>query len=80
MIYNTNDEYIDEPSTATQCDMIAKWLNEGKTITSLEALNKFRCMRLASRISDLRHKRGMNILVERIKTASGKHVAQYRLA
>ena len=39
----------------------------------------FGCMRLASRISDLR-KRGENIVVDRVKLANGKSVAQYHLA
>lgn len=33
---------------------IRKYLESGKCITSLEALNLFGCMRLASRIWDLR--------------------------
>ena len=44
----------------------------------IEALRLFGCMRLASRIHDLRD-RGNNIIVERTTTKSGKRVAQYRL-
>lgn len=76
---NTNEEYINETSTASQNNRIAEHLHKGLTITSLEALNLFGCMRLASRISDLR-KRGENIVVDRVKTANGKTVAQYKLA
>lgn len=76
---NTNDEYKNEESASTQCNKILDYLKKGFTITSLEALNMFGCLRLASRISDLR-KRGENITVERVKTSSGKTVAQYRLA
>lgn len=75
---NTNDEFLKEESNESQCNRILTHLQEGKTITSLEALNLFRCMRLASRISDLR-RRGHSIVSERIKTQSGKYVAQYRL-
>lgn len=75
---NTNEEYINESSNATQCNRIAEHLHKGLTITSLEALHLFGCMRLASRIHDLRV-RGENIIVERVKTKSGKYVAQYRL-
>lgn len=57
---NTNDEFLKEESSESQCNRILIHLQEGKTITPLEALNLFRCMRLASRISDLR-KRGHNI-------------------
>ena len=76
---NTNEEYINESSTASQNNRIAEHLHKGLTITSLEALNLFGCFRLASRIHDLRE-RGENIIVERVKTTSGKYVAQYRLA
>lgn len=76
---NTNDEYIKEDSNATQCAKILAHLKKGLTITSLEALRFFGCMRLASRIHDLRE-RGENIVVDRVKTANGKTVAQYHLA
>jgi hypothetical protein len=75
---NTNEEFINEESAATQCNRILAHLKKGLTITSLEALQMFGCMRLASRISDLR-KRGENIVVNRVKTANGKSVAQYHL-
>lgn len=74
----TNEEYISEASNASQCKQILDYLRKGMTLTSLEALRLFRCMRLASRICDLR-KQGENIQVERVKTDSGKMVAQYRL-
>ncbi len=76
---NTNEEYINETSTASQNNRIAEHLHKGLTITSLEALNLFGCMRLASRIHDLRE-RGENIIVERINLPNGKTVAQYKLA
>lgn len=47
-------------SIDTQCNMIAEYLKSGKSITALEALRKFGCMRLASRIHDLKE-RGMKI-------------------
>ncbi len=76
---NTNDEFVNEESNETQCNKIAAYLYKGLTLTSLEALRLFGCMRLASRIHDLRE-RGENIIVENIKLGNGKHVAQYRLA
>lgn len=76
---NTNEEYINEESNESQCTRILDFMQQGNRITSLEALNRFKCMRLASRISDLR-KRGHNIIREMIVTPSGKRVAQYRLA
>lgn len=65
-------------NTDTQCKQIAAHLEGGKTITAIEALNLFGCFRLASRIHDLRVE-GYPIVAERIKTATGKTVAQYRM-
>ena len=76
---NTNEEFINEESAATQCNRILAHLKKGLTITSLEALQMFGCMRLASRIHDLRV-RGENIVVEKVKLANGKSVAQYHFA
>lgn len=72
---NINDN---EAQSASQNKQIAAWLNSGNTITSLEALQRFGCMRLASRINDLRQ-RGMDIVTEKVITATGKRVAQYSL-
>ena len=55
------------------------YLVKGKTITPLQALNWFGCMRLSGRIYDLK-KDGWNIISRMIKLSSGKRVAQYRLA
>ena len=65
-------------TTETQCKQISAHLKGGNTITALEALNLFGCFRLASRIHDLREA-GYPIIVERIRTATGKTVAQYRM-
>ena len=68
-----------EKSSQSQCKMIARWLNKGKTITSMEALHMFGCARLASRINDLKN-RGMNIDKEMIVTLNtNKRVARYFL-
>jgi len=47
----------------THCAMIIKHLKEGKTLTSLEAVDLFGCTRLAARIHDLRY-RGESIQKE----------------
>ena len=39
---------------ATQCERIIQYINEKGSITQLDALREFGCMRLASRISDLK--------------------------
>ena len=72
---NINDNY---ESSATQCNLIRDWLQQGNKLTSLEALKLFGCMRLASRIHDLRE-RGLDIHKERIQVASGKYVTRYSI-
>lgn len=72
---NINDNY---KSTASQNVQIKNYLLEGNKITSLEALNLFGCMRLASRIHDLRDM-GLDIHTEKVKTPSGKTVTQYSI-
>ena len=72
---NNNDNL---ESCASQNKRIAEWLKAGNSITAMEALNMFNCFRLASRINDLRN-RGMQIITEKILTATGKRVASYKL-
>ena len=73
MNYNENKQ-----SSASQCAKIRAWLLGGNTLTSLEALNLFGCMRLASRIHDLRE-RGMAIKKGRVTTPTGKSITQYSI-
>ena len=73
---NINDN---QKSSASQNAQIKEWLQQGKTITSLEALNMFGCMRLASRICDLRDD-GIPIHTEKVRLHSGKYVTRYSLA
>ena len=61
----------------TQNQQIKSYLEQGKTITPLQALNKFGCFRLAARVNDLR-KEGLNINTK-IVTKDGKTFASYRL-
>ena len=61
----------------TQNEMILAYLKKGKSITPLDALNKFGCFRLAARVSDLR-KDGLNIATKFV-TKEGKNYASYRL-
>lgn len=74
---NINDN---AKSAESQNKVIAAWLQKGNSLTSLEALTRFGCMRLASRICDLRQKFNMTIECRKIITANGKRVAEYRLA
>ena len=66
-------------SAKSQCDMIIAWLKKGYSLTQLEALNKFGCFRLASRIHDLRE-RGYNIIACRITASSGERICEYILS
>ena len=61
----------------TQNQQIKSYLEKGKSITPIQALNKFGCFRLAARISDLRND-GLNITTK-IVTKYGKTFASYWL-
>ena len=65
-------------SSESQNGKILAWLQEGNKITALEALQLFGCLRLASRIHDLRE-RGHNIQKEMVIKTNGKRVAEYSL-
>ena len=60
----------------SQSDDILKALQRGERLTPLDALTQYNCMRLASRISDLKRE-GHTIYARTIKTASGKSVSEY---
>lgn len=75
---------MDENSRPTQCDRILRHLYDFGTITPMEALKEYGIMRLASRITEIRHKRGIDIKVE-FETGKNKygescHWAKYSLA
>jgi len=62
----------------SQNKQIADYLNKGKKLTPIDALNKFGCFRLAARIADLRND-GMNIVTRTIKLDNKKQIAQYSI-
>jgi len=62
----------------SQNKQIADYLNKGKKLTPIDALNKFGCLRLAARIADLRNE-GMNIVTNTIKLENKKQIAQYSI-
>ena len=65
--------------TDSQTKKIKKHLEDGKTITAIEALNDYNCFRLSARIHDLKQQ-GMNIQRENVrKGRDNKLVAEYRL-
>ena len=61
----------------TQNKQIINYLQQGKTLTSLEALKLFGCFRLSARIAELKNQ-GFNITSNNIKE-NGKTFAEYRL-
>lgn len=62
----------------SQNELIRKHLESGRTITALEALRLYGCLRLSGRIYELVHDKGMNIHSEMVER-NGKRVAQYSL-
>lgn len=65
-------------TSASQKEAILAYLQSGARLTPLEALERFKCMRLGSRIYDLK-KEGYNVKSEMVTVPSGKRVAEYRL-
>ena len=63
----------------SQCKAIRNWLEEGNTITPLQALNLFGTMKLSSRISELIHNEGMTIQKQTIELPNKKRVKMYYL-
>jgi len=66
-------------SEQSQRAAIARYLKAGKSLTALEALQRFGCLRLASRIYELKQQ-GANILNYPVKVPNGKawkYVAAY---
>ena len=61
----------------TQNQLIRQHLESGKTITPLEALSMYGCLRLGARIYDLKRD-GLRIKTER-KTNGKKWFAEYSL-
>lgn len=60
----------------SQNKQIKEYLNHGNKLTSLDAFNMFGCMRLASRINDLKNE-GMQIGSKTIVAMNGKRYSQY---
>ena len=63
-------------SSASQASQIAAYMMQGNKSTPLEAINLSGSLRLSAVIFVLRE-RGYKIQVERVKTNTGKWVAQY---
>lgn len=66
-----------------QCERVLQYMHDFRDITTFQAITDIGCLRLASRISELR-KKGYNIIDERIavKNRYGEkcYIKRYRLA
>jgi hypothetical protein len=62
----------------SQRQEILRHLAKGRTLTPLEALEKFGTFRLAARIEEIRHD-GFKVNTEMVKVG-GARVARYRIA
>ena len=66
----------------TQCERILQYIEENGSITQLQALREFGCMRLASRMSDIK-KMGypVKMEMEKSKNRYGEpvHYARYSI-
>jgi hypothetical protein len=62
----------------SQSEAILEHLKSGESLTAMQALSLFNCLRLGARVLDLR-RQGHDIRAEIIRTRSGKNVAKYTL-
>lgn len=60
----------------SQSELILKYLEAGNSLTSLEALRLFKCLRLSGRIYDLK-KAGYNDIDKVMVKIKNKRVARY---
>jgi len=63
-------------STDSQNALIKGWLLNGHSLTQMEAITQFGCLRLAARIANLRDK-GFNVETDMVTLENGKRVARY---
>lgn len=64
---------------SSQREAIGKHLKSGKSLTALEALHKFRCLRLGARVWELKQE-GMPIIKRMIQVGrrgEAKRIARY---
>ncbi len=62
-----------------QTKQIKQYLEAGHSLTPIEALDKFKCFRLAARISDLKQA-GFKVDKQMVQLSNGKRVACYEKA
>jgi hypothetical protein len=62
----------------SQIEQVLTYLKKGNSITSLEAIHKFRCTRLSAVIYSLREQ-GYTIIAQNLLGKNGKRYAEYTL-
>lgn len=70
---------VQKSRSATQTELVLDHMRRHGSITALDAMNHYGCMRLAARIKDLRDD-GFTILTDSVKSTTGAQYARYRLA
>lgn len=65
-------------SKVSQCKRVLQYMEDEGSITSLDAIREFGCMRLASRVSDL--KRAGYPITREMETAKNRYGEQIRYA
>ena len=70
-----------DPSKQSQTAQILRYLRAGESLTAIDALNMFGCLRLAARMNDIKRELLPNETIVRdwVKTSAGKRVAKYSL-
>ena len=63
---------------SSQKDMILRTMNHGGTVTPINAIMWYGCLRLAARIKDLRND-GHDIVTVMVEGDNGKRWAEYHL-
>lgn len=64
--------------TESQSQAILRYMQQGNEVTALDALLRFKCMRLASRIRDIKDS-GVDIADRWITRDDGKRFKAYRI-
>ena len=65
-------------NNTSQTSLIKQHLEDGHSITPIDALNLFGCFRLSARIHDIKQQ-GLDIITKKI-TSNGKTFASYEVA
>ena len=61
-----------------QTDQITRHLKKGKSLTALQALERFNCWRLAARVNEIRATHGEDSVSTQMVERDGKRYARYR--